>query len=388
MARWFPWQRKKNTEPATSSPTASEAGVDPSESFLEDAPDEQGEQSEENELDRSGSLQAEVSPQPLSPITQTSRRSLWRRGLSRLRRVFLGPIDRLFRGRPFSEEILAELEEALIIADVGVQTSTALVERLRQRCRTQRPESADVLKTYLKEELLTLLAKVPFTPLVSSEVKPWVILMVGVNGVGKTTTIAKLTARFLQQRKKVLLVAADTFRAAASEQLEVWSKRLGVDCVKHASGASPAAVAFDGIRAALARGVDIVIVDTAGRLHTKAPLMEELKKVHRVIDKELPGAPHEVLLVLDASTGQNALNQARAFQQAFPLTGVILAKMDGSARGGVAFSIIDQLGIPIRCLGLGEKVEDLQDFSAAEFVEAIFTAGEEDVSLDMEARGS
>jgi fused signal recognition particle receptor len=212
--------------------------------------------------------------------------------------------------------------------------------------------------------------------------------MVGVNGVGKTTTIAKLTARFLQQKKKVLLVAADTFRAAAIEQLTIWADRLGVDCVKHASGASPAAVAFDGIHAALARNSDVVIIDTAGRLHTKMPLMEELKKVHRVIAKELPGAPQEVLLVLDAATGQNALNQARAFQQAFPLTGVILAKMDGSARGGVAFAIIDQLGIPIRCLGLGEKAADLQDFSAVEFVDAIFTSSEGDVSLDTEARDS
>ena len=161
-----------------------------------------------------------------------------------------------------------------------------------------------------------------------------------------------------------------------------------MDCVKHASGASPAAVAFDGIHAALARNSDVVIIDTAGRLHTKMPLMEELKKVHRVVAKELPGAPQEVLLVLDAATGQNALNQARAFQQAFPLTGVILAKMDGSARGGVAFAIVDQLGIPIRCLGLGEKAEDLQDFSAVEFVDAIFTSTEGDVSLDTEARDS
>jgi fused signal recognition particle receptor len=206
--------------------------------------------------------------------------------------------------------------------------------------------------------------------------------------VGKTTTIAKLTARFLEQKKKVLLVAADTFRAAAIEQLEIWADRLGVDCVKHASGASPAAVAFDGIRAGLTRGVDVVIIDTAGRLHTKAPLMEELKKVRRVVERELPGAPHEVLLVLDASTGQNALNQARAFQQALSLTGVILAKMDGSARGGVAFSVVEQLGLPIRCLGFGERASDLQDFSASEFVDAIFAPDEGDLSLDTEARDS
>jgi fused signal recognition particle receptor len=217
------------------------------------------------------------------------------------------------------------------------------------------------------------------------ENRPWVIVMVGVNGVGKTTTIAKLAARFCREQKKVLLVAADTFRAAASEQLEIWAGRVGVDLVKHQSGASPAAVAFDGIRAAVARKVDVVIIDTAGRLHTKTPLMEELKKVHRIIVRELPGAPHEILLVLDASTGQNALQQALAFQQALPLTGVILAKMDGSAKGGVILSVTERLGVPIRCVGLGEKVEDLQDFSAIEFVEALFSQENPEVSLDRES---
>jgi fused signal recognition particle receptor len=371
MARWFPWRKKQDQTPAT---TTAALTVDETPS------------SPEEELEE---LQDDFPVEdPASPLPPYSRQSLWRRGLARLRRVFLGPIDRLFRGRPFSEDILVELEEALIVADVGVQTSMALVERLRERCRRERPESAEMLKTYLKEELLTLLQTLPTTPLEPNSVKPWVLVMVGVNGVGKTTTIAKLASRLLAQKKKVLLVAADTFRAAAIEQLEIWANRLGVDCVKHASGASPAAVAFDGIKAAVARGVDVVIIDTAGRLHTKAPLMEELKKVHRVIARELPGAPHEVLLVLDASTGQNALNQARAFQHALPLTGVILAKMDGSARGGVAFAVVEQLGVPIRCLGLGEKAADLQDFSAEEFVDAIFAPGEGDLSLDTTARDS
>ncbi len=343
------------------------------------------------------SLDAAVEDEPDALITGTTlsssssqiqRQSLWRRGLARLRRVFIAPIDRLFRGRPFSDEVLAELEEALIMADVGVRTSTALVGRLQERCRQQRPENAEDLKAYLKDELLTLLQKAPSPPLVLGAAKPWVILMVGVNGVGKTTSIAKLTARFLQQQKKVLVVAADTFRAAAIEQLDIWAQRLGVECIKHASGASPAAVAFDGVRAAIARDVDVVIIDTAGRLHTKTPLMEELKKVQRIIARELPEAPHEILLVLDASTGQNALNQAQAFQHAFPLTGIILAKMDGSARGGVAFAIVDRLGVPIRCLGLGERPEDLQDFSAQEFVDAIFSSSEDEVSLDMRAGDS
>lgn len=375
MAKWLPW-RKKPTDPLT---VPADATV-----------------TEEETLADETTLEAESVPEefvaedaePVLVSSPTSRQSLWRRGLSRLRRVFISPIDRLFRGRPFDEEMLAELEEALIIADVGVATSTVLVERLRERCRQMRPENAEALKAYLKEEMLAVLQKQPTSPLAVGTTKPWVVLMVGVNGVGKTTTIAKLTARFLQQKKKVLLVAADTFRAAAIEQLEIWAHRLGVDCVKHASGASPAAVAFDGIRAAVARQVDVVIIDTAGRLHTKAPLMEELKKVHRIIERELPGAPHEVLLVLDASTGQNALNQARAFQQTLALTGVILAKMDGSARGGIAFSVVEQLGLPIRCLGLGEKASDLQDFSADDFVDAVFAPGEDEVSLDTEASGS
>jgi fused signal recognition particle receptor len=284
----------------------------------------------------------------------------------------------LFRRRPISEEVFAELEEALLGADVGVQVTTQLIERLRERCRREKPEDASALRTYLKEEILSLLQKFPVPPLVG-EPRPWVMVMVGVNGVGKTTTIAKLAARFSREQKKVLLVAADTFRAAASEQLEIWAGRIGIDIVKHQSGASPAAVAFDGIRAAVARRVDVVIVDTAGRLHTKTPLMEELKKIYRIVARELPGAPHEILLVLDASTGQNALQQALAFQQALPLTGVILAKMDGSAKGGMILAVTERLGIPVRCVGLGEKVEDLQDFSAVDFVDALFSQEEAEV---------
>jgi fused signal recognition particle receptor len=196
--------------------------------------------------------------------------------------------------------------------------------------------------------------------------------------------VAKLAARFSQEGKKVLLVAGDTFRAAAIEQLEVWAKRLGIELVKHQSGASPAAVAFDGVRAGIARNVDIVLIDTAGRLHTRTPLMEELKKVHRVVSKELPGAPHEVLLVLDATTGQNSLNQARTFQAAFPLSGVILTKMDGSGKGGMVLSITEKLGVPIRCIGLGEKAEDLHDFAATDFIEALFSSASSERSLDSE----
>jgi fused signal recognition particle receptor len=306
--------------------------------------------------------------------------------LSRLRQTFTSPLDRLFRGRPFSEEVFNELEEALLGADVGAQTTTALIRRLQDRCRRERPTDAEALKIYLKEEMLAILQRFPSPPLVG-EARPWVILVVGVNGVGKTTVIAKLAARFGRENKKVLLVAADTFRAAAIEQLGVWAERLEVELIKHSSGASPSAVAFDGMRAAVARGVDVVIVDTAGRLHTKTPLMEELKKVQRVIAREIPAAPHETLLVLDAATGQNALSQAQAFQQALSLTGVILTKLDGSAKGGVVLSVVERFGVPIRWVGLGEREEDLQDFTAEDFVEALFAPTEKAeiaLSLDRE----
>jgi fused signal recognition particle receptor len=325
-----------------------------------------------------------LEPEPVvekipAPVVETTTpektHNVWRRGLSRLRRVFTTPLGQLFRGRPFSEEIFSELEEALLGADVGVRTTTLLIDRLRERCRRERPREAEALRGYLKDEMFAVLQKQTNPPLVG-EARPWVMLIVGVNGVGKTTTIAKLTSRFQREGKKVLLVAADTFRAAAIEQLEVWAGRLNVELIKHQSGASPAAVAYDGIHAAMARKADVVIIDTAGRLHTKAPLMEELKKVHRVIARELPGAPHEVLLVLDASTGQNALLQANMFQHTAPLTGVILSKMDSSAKGGMALAVVEQLNVPIRCVGLGEREEDLQDFSAHDFINALFAADE------------
>ncbi|MCE2484240.1 MAG: signal recognition particle-docking protein FtsY [Desulfurellaceae bacterium] len=300
------------------------------------------------------------------------KQSVWRRGLSRLRQALRVPLDRILRGRPIDDALFDDLEEVLLGADVGVQETLLLIERLRERCRRERLADGEELKGYLKDEMLRLLPTAAPPPI--GQARPWVILMVGVNGVGKTTTLAKLAARFGQEGQTVLLVAGDTFRAAAIEQLEVWADRLGVEVIKHQTGASPAAVAFDGIRAGIARKVDVVLIDTAGRLHTRTPLMEELRKVHRVIAKELQGAPHEVLLVLDAATGQNALSQARTFQAAFPLSGVILTKMDGSGKGGVVLSVTEQLGVPIRGIGLGEGAEDLHDFEATAFVEALFSA--------------
>ena len=306
-----------------------------------------------------------------APVTKDAR---WRRGLTRLRDLLRRPFDASSEQSRQSREIFfSDLEEVLIQADVGVETSLQIVERLRARTPTARTgDEADALRSALKTDLRSLLEGQTQPTQWSDDARPQVILVVGVNGAGKTTSIAKLAARLKKEGKTVLLVAGDTFRAAAIEQLSVWAERLGLEIITHQAGASPSAVVFDGVRAAVARGVDVVLIDTAGRLHTKAPLMEELKKIHRVIGREIPGAPHEVLLVLDAGTGQNALSQARTFQAAFPLTGVILSKMDGSAKGGVALAVHSQLGVPMRYIGLGEQLEDLEVFSPDDFIAALF----------------
>lgn len=311
------------------------------------------------------------------------RTARWRRGLSRLRAAFRRPFEHAAGARQASEDLYTELEEALIQADVGVETALDIIARVRTRMKTaprdDRP-AADVVRDQLKQELHDALGQEAAPADDSDGTQPRVVLVVGVNGVGKTTSIAKLAARYQRRGRTVLLVAGDTFRAAAIEQLAVWAGRLGLDIVKREHGASPTAVVFDGLRAALARGTQVVLIDTAGRLHTKTPLMEELKKMHRVIGREVPGAPHEVLLVLDAGTGQNALSQARTFQEAFPLTGVLLSKMDGSAKGGVAVAVARRLGVPIRYVGLGEGLDDLEAFSADAFIDALF--GDADPSLD------
>ena len=316
--------------------------------------------------------------------TPASKEARWSRGLSRLRNAFGRPFEHIGyagQGQPASETLFSELEEALIGADVGVQTASQLIDQLRGRSRREQPADSAALRTYLQEEMRSVLQENSYIP-PQTLPRPWVILVVGVNGVGKTTCIAKLAARLKGEDKKVLLVAADTFRAAAIEQLSVWAERLGLDIIKHQHGASPSAVAYDGVRAAVARQADVVLIDTAGRLHTKAPLMEELKKMLRVIDRGISGAPHDVFLVLDAATGQNALSQARTFQTALPLTGVILAKMDGSAKGGIILAVSGQLGVPIRYIGLGEQVEDLEEFIPEDFIAALFDRTTQEISLD------
>jgi len=286
-----------------------------------------------------------------------------RQGLLATRRRLAAELEAaLRRGATEPEGALKELEEALVAADVGVRNSAELVARVRTRVG-----GADVRQA-LREEIEAILGVVE-EPTPST--RPWVVLVTGVNGVGKTTTIGKLAARHAAAGRSVLLVAGDTFRAAAIDQLAVWAERTGAELVRQAPGANPSAVVFDGMKAALARAVDVVLIDTAGRLHTRTNLMEELAKVRRVIAREVPGAPHETLLVLDATTGQNAIAQARTFSEALGVTGIILTKLDGTARGGVAIAIREQTGIPIRYVGVGEGTEDLRPFDAHQFVLAL-----------------
>jgi len=292
-------------------------------------------------------------------------------GLSKTRKNLVEKVETVFKGRKIDAETLEELEETLIVSDLGIRASTEIVEFLREKARKGEMRDTDSVRDFLKQEMTAILGA--SRPLSLSGEKPYVILTVGVNGVGKTTTIGKLAGRFVSEGRSVLVGAADTFRAAAIEQLEIWSQRAGAQLVKHESGSDPAAVAFDAVEAAKARKIDVVIIDTAGRLHTKSPLMDELKKVRRVIDKAFPGAPHETLLVVDATTGQNALKQAEMFHHAVGVTGIALTKLDGTAKGGIVFAIHRELGIPIRLIGVGEGVEDLRDFDSKEFVEALFS---------------
>lgn len=294
-------------------------------------------------------------------------------GLSKTRSAVTGSLDRLL-GRTADPALLEEFEVALIASDLGAPVAERIIDRLKQSLQgTDASKAAHVQKT-LQNTLLEVLKPAsgpPFEQLLEKGPKPFVVLVVGVNGVGKTTSIAKLAQRLVQGGRVPLLVAADTFRAAAIDQLQVWADRVGVGLIRHRHGADPAAVAFDGLTAAKARQADVVLIDTAGRLHTKSNLMDELRKVARVIGQEVPGAPHEVLLVLDATLGQNALSQARQFHQAVGVTGLALTKLDGTARGGIVVAIADELKLPVRLIGVGEAVEDLQDFQPQAFVDAL-----------------
>jgi fused signal recognition particle receptor len=302
-----------------------------------------------------------------------------RKGLAVARGGFIAKLSALFQNaKEFDPNLLAQVEEIMLTSDVGPKTTGAILARLRESLGRSELRSGESVWAALREESTRILAIGGGGIRITA--KPTITLMVGVNGVGKTTTIGKLATRYSAQNKKVVLAAGDTFRAAAVQQLEVWGKRVGAEVIRGKEGADPGAVAFDATNRAKEGGADLLLVDTAGRLHTKAPLMDEIKKVRRTIGKAMEGAPHETLLVLDGTTGQNALQQAVMFRDALDLTGIVLTKLDGTAKGGIVLAICDELRVPVRYVGLGERAEDLREFQADEFVEALFGRGDEDVA--------
>ena len=292
-----------------------------------------------------------------------------RDGLAKTRKNFTDQVGSLILGDKIDEAFLDELEEALIASDIGVETTSLVLKDLKERFKRNELSSPAQVKDRLRQILFEILSA--RSPVFSLTASPSVVLVVGVNGTGKTTTIGKLANRLQAEGKKVMLAAGDTFRAAASEQLSIWGERAGIPVIKHKEGADPSAVVFDAVSAAKARAVDVLIVDTAGRLHTKSNLMEELKKVRRILSRELPGAPHETLLVLDGNTGQNALAQAKIFHETVGVTGIVLTKLDGTSKGGIVFAIYKELSIPVKFVGIGEAIEDLRSFDPREFVDAL-----------------
>lgn len=317
----------------------------------------------------------QLASQPEPTTEKTGLLSRLRQGLQRTRNQLGEGVSRLFLGKKeIDAELLEELETHLLLADVGVDTTQKIINDLTTRINRKQLTDAETLFTALREDLATLLRPVSKSLVMHENQKPFVILMVGVNGAGKTTTIGKLARQFQQNGRKVMLAAGDTFRAAAVEQLQAWGDRNEVPVIAQHTGADSASVVYDALAAAKARQIDVLIADTAGRLHTQENLMNELKKVKRVMGKIDPEAPHEVLLVLDASIGQNALIQAKQFHEAVGVTGLAITKLDGTAKGGVIFNIANQLQLPIRYIGIGEAIEDLREFNAEEFVNALFAA--------------
>lgn len=313
--------------------------------------------------------------EPLAPEGTTEKEGSWfsrlREGLSKTRNNIVEQISGLLRvGRTIDEELMEEIEEVLIQADVGVNTTLELMDNVRAVVREKGLNDASELAEILKQEMLNVLGE--DAPINVGGGRPYTILVLGINGAGKTTTIGKLAHRFRSEGNRVLVAAGDTFRAAAAEQLAIWCDRAGVELIQGAEGADPASVVFDAIEAAKSRQADLLIVDTAGRLHTKKPLMDELSKIGRVMQRAIPEAPHEVLLVLDGTAGQNAIMQAKVFNEAVPITGVAVTKLDGTAKGGIVIAVKKEIGAPVRLIGIGEKLDDLRDFVGRDFVEALF----------------
>ena len=294
-----------------------------------------------------------------------------KKGLQKTKNALFKPFADLFKSlRRIDEDLMEELEEILICADVGTNTTELILEKLRETIKEKGLKDSDEVKNELRSIMLEMLGE--GEEINYSKDNMTVVLIIGVNGVGKTTSIGKIAYSMKKSRKKVVVAAADTFRAAAIDQLEVWTKRAGVDLIKHTEGSDPAAVVFDAINAAKKRGADVLIIDTAGRLHNKKNLMDELAKIDRVINRELPDSTRETLLVLDSTTGQNAVNQAKEFKNSANITGLILTKLDGTAKGGIVFSIKNELNIPVKYIGVGEQIDDMESFNANEFIDALF----------------
>jgi len=312
-------------------------------------------------------------------LKQDNQKGLFKRlqeSLSKTRDSLVSRVDDLFLGRKeIDAKLLDELEEILITADLGVNTTLDLLDEIRSKVSRQELKDPQALKLALKERILTFFEGYDAAEMKMPEKGPFVIMVVGVNGVGKTTTIGKIANKFVRSGQSVLLVAADTFRAAAIDQLKVWGERVGVDVVAKEYGTDPSSVIYDALDYGTSRDFDVILIDTAGRLHTKVNLMEELKKIKRVINKKMAGAPHEIMLILDATTGQNSISQAKLFNEAVSLTGLTLTKLDGTAKGGIVVNISHDFNIPIRFIGIGEKLEDLRDFDPGEFIEALFANG-------------
>jgi len=354
--------------PVVEEPVEEPSPVEAVDSDAEDLPVDEGVVTEKPVVE-----EAEPQSEPVAePEPTLSIFEKLKRGLSKTQSSLVGRVDSLLSGRSvIDEDLVEELEEILITADLGMQTTQTLIGALETSRARGELSTPDQVRQLLKEELEKLLT-FDSKPLDTTTASPFVMMVIGVNGVGKTTTIGKLANQFAQEGKKVILGAGDTFRAAAAEQLQIWGERAGVDVIAHAEGADPGAVAFDAAKAAVARKADILLLDTAGRLHTKVNLMEELKKIRRVLDREIPGAPHEVLLVLDATTGQNALTQAKLFNEAVELNGIALTKLDGTAKGGIVVAIAAELQVPVRFVGIGEQIDDLRPFDPEMFVSVLF----------------
>ncbi|YCS25586.1 signal recognition particle-docking protein FtsY [Vibrio parahaemolyticus] len=391
LLSWLGFGDEEQSPKSKTEETVTEEAVEaPSEEQPTEEVAEQAQQTQELEQEpekaeaapAEAEAEAEEPQVPVAPRIQEQEKptesffARLKRSLSRTKANIGAGFFGLFSGKKIDDDLFEELEEQLLIADVGMDTTTKIINNLTEKASRGDLKDGEALYGLLKEEMAEILSKVEQPLEIDSSKTPYVILMVGVNGVGKTTTIGKLAKQFQSQGKKVMLAAGDTFRAAAVEQLQVWGERNNVPVIAQHTGADSASVIYDAIEAAKARGVDVVIADTAGRLQNKANLMEELRKIVRVMKKIDDSAPHEIMLTLDAGTGQNAISQAKLFSDVAPLTGITLTKLDGTAKGGVIFAIADQFGIPIRYIGVGEGIEDLRPFETQEFIDALFSREE------------